>query len=268
MLDPRLKEIVELLEGLPKIPVVQAGALLVARITPIASLTPVFGGNVAPKRYRFAIAIMLAACFAPAVTPATLDNIPAFHWLLLKEALIGLVLSLLISVMFETYVAAGKLIDDSRGAGNAELFDPFNNRQQSTLGQWLYSGAIAAFLGLGGHKLVLEALVTGIESYPIFSLPSAAQMQAASPVALIAPVGELVVAALRLAAPVMIMALAVDLGLGVINRFSPTIPATVLGFGVKGLLAPLLAAAALTLAMTSPMERFMELLNRAVAGGP
>lgn len=251
-------ELVSLMQGAIDAPWLRSGALLVARFLPIAVLTPLFGGPLAPRRFRLAGSLLLAIAFLPA---AVLAGEPPSHapYVILvgKELLIGLTIALAIRFLFEVYSALGRLVDDARGATIAELSDPSNNPQPSQLGAFLVVAAVAAFLVAGGHAIVLDAVAESLVAVPLFALlPSASIGPGAAP-ALIALTSMLLLVAVKLAAPVLVLMLAIDLVMGILNRLAPQFQANLLGLMMKSAAALAILSFSLALVFTSPMRGYL-----------
>ncbi len=234
-------------------PHVRTGVLMLARLTPIAAITPLLGGTNAPARFRFGVSILIAAMVAPVFAHAAPSPYP-FFVVLVMQGIVGLTMALAIRLVFEVYSAAGRLIDDARGAGNAELYDPFNNQQQSQLGAFLVVTAVALFSAADGHAAFLSALVDGLEAFP----PTAA-----APPGSIGPWGvfdaaatasALMVSALKIASPVLAVTLLIDLALGLVNRLAPQIQASTLGLIMKGAASLGVTAFSIALILSPPVQ--------------
>lgn len=241
-------------------PQVAMVALLTARLLPIASLTPLLGGASAPARLRFAAALLLAIALAP------LSGMPALEapiWMLLiKEGVIGLTMAVIVKLLFETYAAVGRAIDDARGAGNGELFDPFNNQQQSPLGAFLVVAAVTVFLSAGGHAILLNALTDSLVLFPPHSLALSPTFGSAGAEPVISAAAELFALTVRLAFPALAVTLLIDVALGLINRLAPQVQATQLGYIIKGVAAIGVSALALSLVFTLPVQSFLRTIQQ------
>src|SRR5579871_3360631 len=103
----------------------QIASLLLARMLPMMIMTPIFGGETLPRRFRFGLAIAFAGALLPAFMPHFNHVIPTADYLILlaKEAAVGLVLAFFVEILFEAVAAVGALIDLARGATIANVFD-------------------------------------------------------------------------------------------------------------------------------------------------
>jgi flagellar biosynthesis protein FliR len=220
----------------------QMASLIFARIFPIIVLSPVFGGEMIPKRLRMGLGVVLSCALLPPflvgfTTPLSMF---AFFVLVAKEAVIGLTLGFILQMLFETISAVGALIDLGRGATLANILDPLTQNQQSILAAFFSQLGIVLFVSIGGLRLVMRALGDGFllvrpqELVPASLVgPNATQ----TPIALVA---GLFVLAFKLAGPVIVVIMLLDVALGVINRIAPQVHVFFLGMTIKGTLGMLI----------------------------
>jgi type III secretion protein SpaR/YscT/HrcT len=233
------------------------GALTAARVLPIFTIAPFFGGKVVPQTVRVAISLSFAALvfpFVDAAAPADLSAIGAVTLaaLALKELAIGVVLAFLASLPFFAAEAAGRMVDTARGANMAEVMVPQTGTQSSPLGDFSLQLAVIVFFAVDGHLLFLRALAASYEAIPPLGFPPAAALHGASELAVDAT-GRMLLAALGLAAPVLAALFLTDLALGLVNRVSPQIQVYFLGMPAKailGIIVLLLATGGLVSALS------------------
>lgn len=238
----------------------QGLALLAARLTPIVALTPVFGGDATPRRLRFGIVVMLALVLLPL---AMVQHVgggapgPRFTGLLLKEAFVGLTIALLILVIFEAFSSFGALVDSARGATFANVLDPLTQHQQSVLGVFFRQLAVVLFIGSGGYRLLIETLGDSVAKFPLFdSAPASLTGAPAIDTMLTVTTGMLEVA-LRLAAPVLVVMVLLDVALGIVNRLAPQMQVYFFGLTLKGSVGLLVVFAGLALTFDTVLAQFV-----------
>lgn len=249
------------------------GGLGAARVVPIFTVAPFFGGRLVPAPVRVGIALAFVALVFPAVAagapdPATLG--PAtIAALLLKEVLLGALLGFLVAVPFWAAEAAGRLVDTARGAQNAELYVPQLGTQSSPLGDLGLQLAVIAFFAMDGHLLFLRALGESYRAVPVTGFPARLVAGDATQLAVDAT-SRLVLAALGLAAPALAALLLADVALGLVNRVSPHIQVFFLGMPLKaalGVLAFMLALAGFVSALRGEFAAALHSVASAL-GGP
>lgn len=251
----------------------QGVALLVARLFPLIILTPLFGGNATPRRFRFGVAIALSLVLLPlAMPPAqTALAVGTFAALLVKELLVGLTIALIVLVIFEAFAAFGYLVDSARGATFANILDPLSQQHQSVLSVFFLQLSVALFLASGGYRVLIETLASSLALIPLFSPPSRSLHAPDASENVIRITAGLLVISLRLAAPVLVVMLILDLALGLINRIAPQFQAYFLGLAVKGPLGLLVVFIGLGLSfdavLSDTIDQARLWLSRFAGGG-
>ena len=244
----------------------QAGGLLIGRVMPLVVFTPMLGGPVLPARLRVGISLLLVMVLLPAVAPATPVELTTaeFAGLAFKEALVGLTLATMILLMYHAFTTFGAIVDVTRGATLANVYDPATQQQQPVLGTLFLQTAIVLFLTLGGHRVVIEALGQSLQTIPLFD--AAPPGLSATPLFL-AMLTELLVVAIRLAFPVILILLLLDVVLGLLNKVAPQVQVYFLGLTIKTSLG--LAAVLLGLLLTVDLMRvhFVTVLERLMTVG-
>lgn len=201
---------------------------ILARVAGALWVLPFSGGRLVPATVRLGLSLVLALSLLPAIAPelAGLGRLPGVLLLgvLLKEALIGLSISLILFFVFSGVEAAGRLVEAGRGAPSGE---------SSPLPMLYQLVAVLAFLLLGGHQVYLLALGRSFQQLPVTVMPGAPGLRAFA--GLCVEMGqELFLLALVLAAPVLASLFVADLTLGWAER---SLGAEV-GPGLAGLLHP------------------------------
>ncbi len=242
------------------------GALGAARVVPIFTIAPFFGGRLVPQPVRVAISLAFVALVFPAVTagapdPRALGPL-TLGALLLKEVVLGFLLGFLAAIPFWAAESAGRLVDTARGASNQEIYVPQLGTQSSPLGDFSLQLAVVVFFAVDGHLLFLRALAASYEAVPVLSVPPGIESGAIGVLAVQAT-GHLVLAALGLAAPALAALLLADLALGLVNRVSPHVQVYFLGMPAKAVLGVLVFLLALT-GMVSALRGEIGLMLRQV----
>lgn len=191
------------------------------RIAAALSIAPVLGHRQTPMRLRLMLALALTVLVTPMLpTGEPLRLWSADWWLtLLRQFLIGAAMGFVLRLVFESVLLAGELIANSMGLGFAQLADPVNGNTAAVTGSFLTIIATLLFLALGGHLMLIEALVHSFRSLPLeHSGLSAGQIYEVALWAL-----NLFAGGLRIALPVLVSLLLVNLAFGVVSRAAPTL---------------------------------------------
>jgi flagellar biosynthetic protein FliR len=192
---------------------------------------PLYSVQSVPAITKVLLALLLALILFPIVGWQKLGAGWQSELLLgfiIKEVLTGLMLGYLTRLMFFTISSAGEMVSVSMGLSSAQLFNPALNHSSTSLEQFKTLLASLIFLSINGHHIFLQGLVTSFSALPIHDVPfRGLNLQQ------IATIGQGVLeAAIRLASPVVIAILMMNLALGIIGRAIPQINILSMGFGI------------------------------------
>lgn len=218
--------------------VIVYASLLWVRMLTIAAVIPFLFGRPVPGKMRVGGALIIMFFLYPLLKPAEPPQIVGDHIILLalymKEAFIGLAIGLAASMIFYGFDAAGRMVDNQRGASLARVLIPQLGEQGSLSGQLLFQMAIVLYLIFGGHLLFFKSLFESYQTIPIFEFPNVAPGLFPMMDFFIILSGQVLVLAVQIAAPVIIAILMADIILGLTNRLAPQINVWELGFNIRG----------------------------------
>jgi flagellar biosynthetic protein FliR len=169
------------------------------------------------------------------------------------ETAIGLLLGLVAQFVFGAVQMAGELSGMQMGLGMASLIDPQSHDRFVVLAQWQSVLALLLFLAVDGHHMLIEALAESFRRVP----PGATGVHAAGFGMAVTFAGQIFVLALKLAAPVLILVLLMNAGLGALGKLVPQLNVMVVGFPIN------VAAGFFILTLSQPFA--MRLLEGAFA---
>jgi flagellar biosynthetic protein FliR len=236
--------------------------LVFTRVSGLVITAPVFGKNQVPPQVRVLLALALAALVMPsqwdrAVTlPATLLNLLL---LIGGELVVGLCLGLGVDILFAGTQLAGQIVGRLSGETMAEVYDPSVDDSLPILSQFLNMLCLAVFVCIGGHRLVMAALLDTFQSLP----PGGTGLPSGLGEALVTLLTQSFALGIRAVAPVMTALLLSSLVVGLIGRTLPQLNVMALGFGISAMVT--YAALAMTLgaavwAFQSQLEPALETL--------
>jgi flagellar biosynthesis protein FliR len=219
--------------------VILTGALLMTRILPVIILSPVLGGeNTVPAEVKIGIGLTLTIVLYPGVAPR-ISHIPVhaipFIALLLKELFIGVFLAMIIDMVFEAAEAAGTLIDLVSGGSQATLFLPQLDIQVSLFANLKTQLCVVLFLTVNGHHQIISALADSIVLIPLDRFPEFSRGTWPFFDLILRSFAEFFRLGLALAAPVILVTILVDMGLGMINRVAPQLSVYFISLSIKPL---------------------------------
>lgn len=204
--------------------------LLAARVAAATMLTPVFGPTQIPGPVRALIALALSAFLilaVPVVSPQ-IETSTGLVVALLGELLLGMSLAFGFLVAYAATQIAGRVLDIQLGYGAASVLNPTTQTPAPLIGTVFGMAAVAVFLGIDGHHVLIRALALSVETYPPGMLASDLDIGE-----LLKFSGSMFTFGLALAAPVMLSLLLADIALAVMARSMPQLNVFILSFSVK-----------------------------------
>ncbi|MBK4735683.1 flagellar biosynthetic protein FliR [Noviherbaspirillum pedocola] len=208
-----------------------ATLLLSLRIGIALFMTPVLGGIGVPTMIRVFALLGLAFCInlglQPPLPPLASDP-SHLAFAMCMEALWGALLGFGISTAFATFLVGGRLLDLQMGFGVATLFDPASRAQTPLLGLLLQMCAIAAFLAVDGHHLLLRALAASLQAVPLGTVPLRLQPQT-----VLAQFGLMFSLGIVVVGPAVFCVFLADIGMSVLSRVLPQANIFLLSIPVK-----------------------------------
>lgn len=236
--------------------------LSAARVAVAFLLLPIFAPDTVPATVRSAIFLALAALSVALQPVLKADALGALQWivLFLKEAGVGLVLGFSLAAFLWAFEAAGSIVDTKIAVANGQIADGMSGTQLTPTAILLGRTATFLFMAGGGFLLFVGVLVESFRVVPLASF------------ALAPGVGDFryfervfadgIALALLLAAPALVVMFAVDLALGLVNRYAPQLNLIGISMSLKGLAA----TAVWLLVLGNIVQAFGDELARRIAG--
>ncbi|HOM18178.1 MAG TPA: flagellar biosynthetic protein FliR [Thermoguttaceae bacterium] len=209
--------------------------LLFVRMSGLVFTAPVFGGPEIPAQVRGLMSLALAAVCWPMVHGAAIPQgltLVDFFILVAQELLIGLFLGVGVSIFLSGAYTAGEAIGRMGGLMAADLFDPSTESYVPLFSRLLSLATLACLVLLGGHRMIIGALLDTLES-----LPPGGGLPTDSPgKALVLLLDQSFHLGMRAALPTLCALMLATVLLGLIGRAVPQLNILLLGFGVNSLL--------------------------------
>lgn len=209
--------------------------LLLPRPFVLFLVVPFLSRTMIPGNVRRGVVFLLGILMLPlagsaeGVTPVMALVIAA------KEGLIGLLLGLGLGVFMWAVHSVGDLVDFHTGAANAQFFDPAFGHQGGPTGQFLGWVMAVLFVSAGGLTGVVGLIAESYRVWPLTAtLPDLPRLLEAFAIHEADTLFNLIV---KLGAPVLMVLMLVDLGLGLLGRFVPQFNIFVIAQPLKSLVA-------------------------------
>lgn len=209
--------------------------LVLARVSGLMVTAPIYGTPEVPRQVRALVAFTVALLLMPSqwhVSPPAPPNLPAYLLLLGGELLLGVVIGLGVTVLFAGLQLAGELIGRIGGLMVADVFDPGIDTSVPLLSRLMFLVALAAFLCLGGHRLVFGALLDTFAAAP----PGRVGVPDSITEGFVVLLSRSFALGVRAASPVAAALLLATLLMGLIGRTLPQLNILIVGFGFNAML--------------------------------
>ncbi|OUE42066.1 flagellar biosynthetic protein FliR [Billgrantia desiderata SP1] len=223
------------------------------RILAFFQAAPLWGHSSVPNQAKIGLAFLITLVIAPVLPP--MPDVPLVSWagfgILVEQMLIGIAIGLVMHVVFAVVQAAGEFIGLQMGLAFASFFDTGSGTNTMILSRIFFMVTLLMFLALGGHLMVLEALVSSFYGLPIgigaFN-PAAFEM-------MVRYGGTIFVAGMSLALPLVGSLLIINLAMGILNRSAPQLTVFNIGFPTS-----LTVGLVLLMVLMTDMSRFLQRL--------
>lgn len=196
---------------------------------------PVLGGLNVPAIVKVLFSLLLSLTLFPLLkngVDATIISWQQLIFYVMKEALVGLILSYTSYFFFWSIQIASEIISTSLGISAAQLFNPTIGAQVTPIDNFFYAMAVLFFLLVNGHHIFLTGLVQSYDIIPVYKWSLTAG--SFTEIALIAK--DIVGLGLQLAAPVLVSILLINISLAIVGRAVPQINVLVTSMPVNILL--------------------------------
>ncbi|KUR70972.1 flagellar biosynthetic protein FliR [Novosphingobium sp. FSW06-99] len=232
---------------------------VMTRIGAALFAAPLFGASAVAPQVRVIVTGALAVfvcCWTQVAAPPAMMSLTGLV-MLAGEVVIGLAIGFVMQLAFAAPMIGAEMIGAGMGMAIAASVDPINGAHSAMFGQYFNVVLTVLFFAIGAHLDWISLLV---ESYRTF--PPGAAWLAPDRLHLIDQfAGDMFLAGLSIALPVVVLLLVVHIVTGVIGRSAPALNLFALGLpaGVLAGLAALIASAPLI------SERLAQVAHTAVA---
>jgi flagellar biosynthetic protein FliR len=218
-------------------PIIKLAVLLV-RPGMVIMLTPGLGGKHIPTKVKVAVTVLLALGLLPSVTVPVISDV-SLAVVVARELAIGLALGFALQALVAGIELAGHLSGSQIGLSYGATVDPQSGVRNNIVSMIYGSLATLAFLAVNGHHAILRALAASYVGVPIGN----GHVNASLVGSVRELLGVVFVVGLRLAAPVVVVLLIVEIAVGLISRSAPSLSAQTIDAPVRIIVGLFLLAA-------------------------
>lgn len=222
--------------------VISQAVFVGVRIGMLMVFAPFFGSLSVPARVKAGLTVALTALLYPVYAPRALD-FNGLNWcrVMAGEVVVGLILGLTLTFVFEGAQLAGQMLGFQLGYSLVNVIDPQTQVETPVLSTFHQVVVLLLFLQLGVHHWLLRGLAKSFEYLP----PGVASATPAASGELLHAAGAMLVIAVQIAAPALIATMLADIVLGLIGKASPQLPVLFMGLSLKALVGFLVLAGSL-----------------------
>jgi flagellar biosynthetic protein FliR len=217
--------------------------LVLARVSPLFLLAPLFSSKMVPARVRSVVAVGLAIGLSPVVSAGTHlpSDIMGIGSLLTKELLVGGAFAYALAATFAALAVAGSFLDTTIGFSYGSLVDPVNGNQSAVLSSAYSMIGLLVFIAIGGDAWVIKGLARTYEVVGLLQYPSLSHIVSGASGAFT----QVFTSAFEVAGPVLLAMILTDAAFGMVTRVVPTLNAFQVAIPAKVVLGLVLIGASM-----------------------
>ncbi|MGI4789185.1 MAG: flagellar biosynthetic protein FliR [Janthinobacterium lividum] len=216
------------------------------RVSALFVTAPVFGAKEIPSQVKVGLAAIISLVLLPLVKTTLTNTVPGTVFgmagVILGQALIGLMIGFVVSLLFVAVRMGGDLIDYQMGFTQAATFNPQFNETVSPIANFQYQYALVLYLIANGHWLLLASLERSFIRLPVSQLSITGLTGAFTDITF-----QMLVAGLQIAAPAAAVLMVTDIAFAFLNRAMPSMQVFYVGMPLKVLVGFVVVIAALPL---------------------
>jgi len=226
--------------------------LLFARPGMLIMSAPVFGGHFAPAQVRIGLAFLVTIMLMPVVDVPNVVSITALGLVLARELAIGLAFSLSLRALIAGAELGGHLTGSQLMLSYGSTIDPQGGVRSTVIATLYGNLTLLTFFAVNGHHALLRGLINSYLALPI----GMGQVDESLVRGVMQLLGVVFIFGLRLAAPIIVVMMIVELGTALISRAAPAISVQVIGAPIR-IIVGLLAVSAVVPLVPGLATRFI-----------
>ncbi|GAA0742738.1 flagellar biosynthetic protein FliR [Dactylosporangium roseum] len=231
------------------------------------ALCPPFNNRGTPATVKALLSVAIALPLSPKLATQVPPDMSAGLLVAnaVEQAVVGAALAFLTMLLFAATQIAGNLVDLVGGFSLAFAFDPLSLQGNAVFGRFYGLITMAIMYATDSHQLILRGFTQSYKAIPLngtMSMNNFTQLVTTG-------AGQMFLAGLQIAAPLIAIMLCVDVALGLLTRAAPALNPFAFGFPAKILLTLTVAGTAMMLlpnAIANLTTRSLTLVLRLLNG--
>lgn len=206
--------------------------IVLARVTPLFVIAPIFSSQIVIPRVRSVLAVALALGLTPIAMHGQkiqTDPLPIVG-LLIDGFLTGLVVAYAVTCVFAAIQGAGAIADLESGFSYGASVDPINGNQGGALTNFYSIIGMALFLVIGGDAWVLRGIAA---TFHVVPLGSGFNFNASVLDGIEQMLVTVTLGAVEIAAPLILAVTISDVAFGMVSKVAPQLNVFAVNFPVK-----------------------------------
>lgn len=261
---------------MPLFPIVVPFLLVLFRLLGIFAFVPFFSNSAIPGNIKILLGLAISFCIwnvAPhvkesgAAVPETLIGLTLA---VAGELAIGLLIGLMLGALFGGIQLGAHMVSQQMGLSLAMIYDPAFEDQSTVIEQVAFWITLVAFMAMGGHRHVINAVVYSYQKVPIGSAAVGAGLSPDLMLnALIGSIDASFYAAAQIAMPALVAFFIATITIGLMSRSMPQLNLMTVGIAVHLIVGFVMVAAGLTAwaaVSQQNLQQFMHALERIFHG--
>jgi flagellar biosynthetic protein FliR len=235
-------------------PIARVGLLLV-RPGSLIMTAPAFGETFAPAQIRIGMTMLLAVTLAPVVTVPEVPSAIGLSVVIAREMAIGFAFALAMRALIAGAELAGQVSGVQLMLSYGSVVNPQGGVRNNVIGNLYANLALFTFFLINGPHVFIRSLAVSYQRVPI----GGGGIDASIVRSVMELLGIVFALGVRLAAPLIVVMLVVELATGLVARTAPAINLMVLSTPLR-LIVGLLTIAALVPVIPPIITRFAALV--------
>ena len=206
--------------------------LVFVRMTSFMHLAPFYGEESVPSRFKVALSLFLSFIVFSLSNPREVayETLLQYGFLIIKEAVVGLLIGLGAMMCMHMVTMAGRLIDMEIGLSAASLMDPTFRDSATITGVFYKFIFTALIITTGTYQYILKAIMQTYELIPIGGVHPAMGSLLET---ITSFMGQYFLISFQIALPVFAVILTMNVVLAVLAKVAPQMNLFAVGMQIK-----------------------------------